>query len=68
MRISKHTKHDSDRGQAPLFEIGKNVSFFYVGCEIYGLESRVRESGLGLLGWKVGCNYDHFENSPRMGQ
>jgi len=33
-----------------------------------GLEIRVRKSGLGLLGWKVGCNYDHFENSPTVGR
>jgi len=36
--------------------------------KVMGLESGVRESGLGLLGWKVGYSYNHFENSPRICQ
>jgi len=33
-----------------------------------GLGSWVRKSGLGLLGWKMGCSYGHSENLPRVGR
>jgi len=36
--------------------------------KIMGLGSRVRKSGLGLLSWKVGYSYGHFENSRRVGR
>jgi len=38
------------------------------GVNIKGLESWVRKSGLGLLGWIMGCSYGHLENSPKVGQ
>jgi len=37
------------------------------GVKVMGLESWIRESGLGLLDWKVGYSCGHFENSRRVG-
>ena len=67
-RISKKCKTQKLWRTRSSFWNGQEFEFWISGVKIMGLGSWVRKSGLGLLGWKMGYSYGHFENSPKVGR